>query len=309
MSADTTTGCTNPALYCIFKMLRVRYDDAERSGFMLNIGTRIQALRRNRNITQAQLAEVLSVSSQSVSKWENNLSLPDISLLPEIARYFGITMDELFNYRLDALNYRERFIRFMADSGALRFGAFRLQSGRISPYYINTGNYRRASQIAKLGEFYAECMRENNVECSLLAGNTHREIPIVMATGIVMFTKYGHDIHYSIGSGAGKPPEAGDRIALIKDTLTSGNTLKANLEALKCGGKPLVTDVIVSVDRMERGESSPLSARHEIENAYGIKIHAIVTIDDIIRALKNGIISGAEHLDAVVNYRDKFGGV
>lgn len=64
------------------------------------IGTKIHTLRKNKNITQAQLAEVLSVSSQSVSKWENNLSLPDISPLPVIARYFGITMDELFNYRL-----------------------------------------------------------------------------------------------------------------------------------------------------------------------------------------------------------------
>lgn len=95
------------------------------------IGTKIQTLRRNKNMTQAQLAEVLSVSSQSVSKWENHLSTPDISLLPIIARFFGITMDELFNYRLDALNYRERFIRFMADNGVLQFGEFKLQSGRI----------------------------------------------------------------------------------------------------------------------------------------------------------------------------------
>ena len=91
------------------------------------------------------MAEVLSVSSQSVSKWENHLSVPDISLLPIIARYFGITMDELFNYRLDALNYRERFIRFMADNGVLQFGEFQLQRGRISPYFINTGNYKSAN--------------------------------------------------------------------------------------------------------------------------------------------------------------------
>jgi len=80
--------------------------EPERSGTMNLIGTKLQTLRKNKNITQAQLATVLSVSSQSVSKWENHLSVPDISLLPVIARYFGITMDELFNYRLDALNYK-----------------------------------------------------------------------------------------------------------------------------------------------------------------------------------------------------------
>ena len=69
------------------------------------IGDKIRLLRKNKSITQTQLAEALSVSSQSVSKWENHLSAPDISVLPVIARYFGITMDELFGYRLDALNY------------------------------------------------------------------------------------------------------------------------------------------------------------------------------------------------------------
>lgn len=72
---------------------------------MQQISKKIKVLRKSKGVTQEQLAEVLSVSPQSVSKWENNLSAPDISLLPIIARYFGITMDELFGYRLDALNY------------------------------------------------------------------------------------------------------------------------------------------------------------------------------------------------------------
>lgn len=272
------------------------------------IGTKIQVLRKNKNMTQSQLAEVLSVSSQSVSKWENNLSVPDISLLPIIARYFGITMDELFNYRLDALNYKERFIRFMADNGVLQFGEFKLQSGRISPYFINTGNYKSASQISKLGEFYAECMRENNVESNLLAGNTHREIPIMIATSMVLFTRYGIDINYSIDSAVGKPLETSDRVTLIKDTLTSGNTLKTNLKTYQDSMMQSVSDVIVSVDRMEKGNGLSLSARHEIEKTFDVKIHAIVTLDDIIRAVENGIVGGMEHLDAIKRYMETYGG-
>ncbi len=272
------------------------------------IGTKIQALRKNKNMTQAQLAEVLSVSPQSVSKWENLLSVPDISLLPVIARYFGITMDELFNYRLDALNYRERFIRFMADNGVLRFGEFRLQSGRVSPYFIDTGKYKSAGQISKLGEFYAECLRENNVESNLLIGNTNREIPIMIATSMVLFNRYGVDINYSIDSSVGKQFENGDRIALIKDTLTSGNTLMANLQDLQDSTMYRVTDVIVSVDRMERGDGPALSARHEIEKRYDVKIHAIVTLDDIIRAVEKGIVGGVEYLDSIKRYRETYGG-
>ena len=103
------------------------------------IGDKIRSLRKNKNITQTQLAEVLSVSAQSVSKWENHLSVPDISVLPVIARYFGITMDDLFSYRLDALTYKERFIRFMVDNGLLRFEDRPLSNGRVSPYYIHSG--------------------------------------------------------------------------------------------------------------------------------------------------------------------------
>lgn len=272
------------------------------------IGTKIQTLRRNKNMTQAQLAEVLSVSSQSVSKWENHLSTPDISLLPIIARFFGITMDELFNYRLDALNYRERFIRFMADNGVLQFGEFKLQSGRVSPYFINTGNYKSASQISKLGEFYAECIREHNVESNLLAGNTHREIPIMIATSMALFNRYGIDMQYSIDSSVGKPLDMRDKVTLIKDTLTSGNTLKANLQAIQNNTGKCVSDVLVSVDRMEKSAESSRSARKEIERAYNVHIHAIVTLDDIIRAVENGIVGGMEHIDSIKRYREKNGG-
>ena len=136
---------------------------------MLLIGDKIRTLRKNKNITQAQLAEALAVSSQTVSKWENHLSVPDISMLPVIARFFGITMDELFNYRLDALNYKERFVRFIVDNGMLRFGEFKLKSGRISPYLIHSGYYRMGSQISKLGEFYAECIRELHLRQNALS--------------------------------------------------------------------------------------------------------------------------------------------
>ena len=61
------------------------------------LGTRIAALRKEKGLTQEELAEKLGVSSQAVSKWENDLSCPDIMLLPSLAKIFDTTVDELLS--------------------------------------------------------------------------------------------------------------------------------------------------------------------------------------------------------------------
>ena len=65
----------------------------------LNIGENIKKLRAEKGVTQEQLAEHLSITYQSVSKWENNITAPDLYLIPEIAKYFGMSIDKLFQVR------------------------------------------------------------------------------------------------------------------------------------------------------------------------------------------------------------------
>lgn len=67
----------------------------------LKIGEKIKAKRRERNLTQEELATLLGVTKAAVSKWENAESFPDITMLPQIAQLFHITMDELFDYTLE----------------------------------------------------------------------------------------------------------------------------------------------------------------------------------------------------------------
>lgn len=67
----------------------------------LKIGDKIRAKRRERNMTQEELANMLFVSKAAVSKWENEENFPDITMLPQIAQIFHITMDEFFDYTLE----------------------------------------------------------------------------------------------------------------------------------------------------------------------------------------------------------------
>lgn len=66
----------------------------------MNIGNKIKVLRKEKGVTQEELANSVGVSFQAVIKWENNIALPDITLLPILAEYFGVSMDELFDFSL-----------------------------------------------------------------------------------------------------------------------------------------------------------------------------------------------------------------
>lgn len=273
------------------------------------IGDKIRSLRKRKNITQAQLADALSVSSQSVSKWENHLSVPDISVLPVIARYFGITMDELFNYRLDALNYKERFICFMVNNGMLQFGEFTLKSGRVSPYLIHSGYNLTGSQISKLGEFYAECIREHNIDSNCLVGIDNREIPLVIATSMTLFNKYGIDTSHCVDYNIENEAISNQNITLITDAFTSGKTLRLALDNIKVKTGKYPTDIVVCVDRMEKDAHSSFTAKHEIEKQYNVKIHPIVNLNDIIKAVDDCVISASEYFEKLKEYRENYRGL
>ena len=59
------------------------------------------------------------------------------------------------------MTYQEEFITFMVRSGVLTFGDFTTKSGRKTPYFINTGNYKTGAQAARLGDYYAACLQDH----------------------------------------------------------------------------------------------------------------------------------------------------
>ena len=120
----------------------------------MSLGNEIKRLRKNRGMSQSALAEVLNVTAQSISKWESNISFPDISQLPSIASFFGITIDELFVYPSD-LEY-ERIERSIENGHSLTNEMFiHSEDFLLEEIKKNPENHRAVSMLADLYHFQA----------------------------------------------------------------------------------------------------------------------------------------------------------
>ena len=215
------------------------------------------------------------------------------------------------------MSYKMDFIRFMCDSRVLGFGEFTLKSGRIAPYFINTGNYRTGAQIARLGEYYAACLQENHISADALFGPAYKGIPLAVATAIALHNHYGMDVNYCFnrkeakdhGEGgvmAGYPLKDGDKVAVIEDVITAGTAIRECLPLLREAADVKVTGLIISVDRMEKGKGDK-SAVQEVYEEFGIPTYPLVTILDIIEAIRTEAIPYGEYLDKLLEYRDRYG--
>lgn len=217
-----------------------------------------------------------------------------------------------------ALTYKQQFIKFMVESGVLRFGEFTLKSGRKAPYFINTGNYKTGAQLARLGKYYAACIQENGLKAETLVGPAYKGIPLAVTTAVALAEEYNVDLNYCFdrkeakdhGEGGlfvGKQLVDGEKVILIEDVMTSGKALREMLPKLAATAKVEIAGMIISVDRMEKGLESNKSAVQEVYEEFGVKVYSIVTMADIIEAIEDGIIEGKEYLEKMKEYRATYG--
>lgn len=215
------------------------------------------------------------------------------------------------------MTYKEEFIKFMVECGVLTFGDFTLKSGRKAPYFVNTGNYKTGKQLAKLGEYYAQCIKENNIEVETLFGPAYKGIPLATATSIALANLHDTEVNYCFdrkevkdhGEGGmivGKKLTDGEKVVIIEDVITAGTAIRQVLPLLKSVADVNITGMVISVDRMEKGKGE-LSAVQEVKQEFGITIYPIVTINDIIKAIQDGVIEGQEYLDKMIEYRKTYG--
>ena len=217
-----------------------------------------------------------------------------------------------------ALTYKQEFIKFMVENGVLRFGEFTLKSGRKAPYFINTGNYKTGKQLQKLGKYYASCIVDNGLEADTLVGPAYKGIPLSVATAIALYDGYQKELNYCFdrkevkdhGEGGlfvGKQLEDGERVIIIEDVMTSGKALREILPKLEAAAKVKVAGMIISVDRMEKALDSDMSAVMSAKKEFGVDVYSVVTMDDIIAAIEEGVVDFKEYLPAMYAYRKEYG--
>jgi orotate phosphoribosyltransferase len=219
--------------------------------------------------------------------------------------------------------YKKEFIEFMVDCGVLKFGDFTTKSGRKTPFFINAGFYRTGSQLRKLGEYYAKAINKAfGLEFDVLFGPAYKGIPLSVAASMAISEFYDKEIRYcsnrkevkdhgDTGILLGSPIHDGDNIVIIEDVTTAGTSIGETMPILNAQGDVSVLGLVVSVDRMEKGQGTK-SALKEIEENYGLKTTAIVTMEEVVEHLYNKPYNGNIIIDdtlkaAIDGYYEQYG--
>ena len=212
------------------------------------------------------------------------------------------------------MTYKEEFITFMVRAGVLTFGDFVTKSGRKTPYFINTGNYKTGAQAAQLGDYYAACIQEHlpdGVDC--LFGPAYKGIPLAVAAASSLYRNYGRDLPYCFnrkeakdhgegGSMVGYKPQDGDRVVIVEDVVTAGTAVRESIALFHDVAKVDIRALFVSVDRMERG-TRDCSTLDELRADHGIAVYPIVTVREILAFLHNREIDGRVYIDDAMKAR------
>jgi orotate phosphoribosyltransferase len=214
-------------------------------------------------------------------------------------------------------DFQLRFIELALARNALRFGNFKLKSGRESPYFFNAGLFSDGGAAAALGECYADALLHSRIEFDMLFGPAYKGIPLVTAMAIAL-AKRGRSVPYAFnrkeakthgegGNIVGSPLQG--RVVIVDDVITAGTAIRESIDLIRDAGAQPVA-VTLAMDRQERGQGT-LSATQEVEKEFGLTCVSVITLAVLIESLSvggngSGGIS-AEQLTSLQAYRERYG--
>jgi len=204
------------------------------------------------------------------------------------------------------------FIDLCLELGVLRFGEFKLKSGRIGPYFFNAGLFNTGRALAELGRHYADAIQAAGIEIDVLFGPAYEGIPLVSATAIGLADAHGRSLPWAFnrkeakdhgegGSIVGAPLRG--RVLIVDDVITAGTAIRESVDIIRAAGAEPV-GVVLALDRQERGQGE-LSAVQEVERVLELPVTSILKLDDLIVYLER--TGDSAQLAALRRYRAEYG--
>ncbi len=216
------------------------------------------------------------------------------------------------------LPYQEKFIEFALQTGVLKFGEFKLKSGRISPYFFNTGLFNSGATMLQFSRFFAQSIDNSDIKFDVLFGPAYKGITLACAVAMALSENTGQEVPFAFnrkeakdhgegGSMVGAPIK--NKVAIIDDVITAGTAIREAFAIIKdFNAQPCA--VFLALDRQEVGQvdnkPTDFSAIQQVEQEYNIPVVAIATLENIIEYLKVDPAMSA-NLDAMRAYRDQYG--
>ena len=213
-------------------------------------------------------------------------------------------------------NYKQEFIQFSLAEGVLKFGEFKLKSGRISPYFFNVGLFNSGESIHQLGQFYAKALIASQLEYDMLFGPAYKGISIV--TSLASALSRDHQIDKPFAFNRKEMKDHGEkgltvgakvkgRVVIVDDVITAGTAVNECARLItQLGG--ILVGILISLDRQERGHTN-LSATAEVASKLNVPVVAIANLDDLINHLESGDSEADNYLQDIKKYRQRYGAV
>ncbi len=209
--------------------------------------------------------------------------------------------------------YQQQFIEFALQTGVLRFGSFTLKSGRVSPYFFNSGLFNSGASLARLGRLYAQAITESKLDYDVLFGPAYKGIPLASTTVIALADHHQRDVPYVFNRKEKKDHGEGGqlvgadltgKVLIIDDVISAGTSVRESVAIIKAENA-MPAGVIIALDRQERGQDTR-SAIQEVEAEHNIPVISIISLNDLLSYLQNNT-EFAEYLPAVEAYRQQYG--
>lgn len=212
--------------------------------------------------------------------------------------------------------YKKEFILFLIKSRALLFGEFKLKSGRLSPYFINTGVFSNGPLIGRMGYFFAKKITETlkGNEYDIIFGPAYKGIPLAVATASSLWNDFDLEKgwafnrkeskgHGDKGAFVGSTIRDGSKMILVDDVFTTGKTKEEVIEQMKGMANIKLEGLFIAVDRQEK-DAEGKNAIGQFERRYETTVHSIVTAKEIFEYAHNKEIEGKIHVNDEI--RKKF---